>query len=173
MNRPDQRYNVQAGLPQGSPVSLVEVASSPISFYTIIGHQQAHTRTTITTTLQESPTPDLAQTFRNHPTGRLLRLGLISPLSASLRLLSRASVYVGCRSLPVTRLLGEPYQGAAQGRSTHGYSLSFNKRHLNSAPRPKLQLPSSERVLSAGLAKIKHDKWGFVIYRCTYQDDHA
>jgi len=36
-----------------------------------------------------------------------------------------------------------------------------------------MQLPSPEHVLLASLAEIKHDKWGFVIYRCTYQDDRA
>jgi hypothetical protein len=73
-------------------------------------------------------------------------------------MLSPASIYIGCRSLPVRRL-----------------SLSLNKRHLNlnSAPQLKLQLPSPESVLLGSLAEIKHDKWGFMIYRCTYQDDHA
>jgi hypothetical protein len=36
-----------------------------------------------------------------------------------------------------------------------------------------MQLPSPENVLLQALAELKHDKWGFVIYRCTYQDDHA
>jgi hypothetical protein len=36
-----------------------------------------------------------------------------------------------------------------------------------------MELPSPERVLLGSLAELKHDKWGFVIYRCTYQDDHA
>lgn len=36
-----------------------------------------------------------------------------------------------------------------------------------------MELLSPERVLLDYLAELKHDKWGFVIYRCTYQDDHA
>jgi hypothetical protein len=34
-------------------------------------------------------------------------------------------------------------------------------------------LPSPQRMLLNSLAELKHDKWGFVIYRCTYQDDAA
>jgi hypothetical protein len=112
----------------------------------------------MTTTLQESPTQDLAQIFRNYPTGRLLRLGLNSFLPASLppRLLSPASAYIGYRALLVTRL-----------------PLSVQKCHFNSSPQRRMESPSPERVLLHSLAELKHDKWGFVIYRCTYQDDHA
>jgi hypothetical protein len=88
----------------------------------------------------------------------LLRLGLTSspPASLPLQLPLPASVYIRCRSLPVRML-----------------SLSFNKRYSNSAPQSKMQLPSSECVLLGSLAANKHGKWGFVIYRCTYQDDYA
>jgi hypothetical protein len=37
----------------------------------------------------------------------------------------------------------------------------------------KMPLPSAHRNILDGLAKLNHDKWGFVIYRCTYQDDQA
>jgi hypothetical protein len=36
-----------------------------------------------------------------------------------------------------------------------------------------MSLPSTQRNILQGLAKLKHDKWGFVIYRCTYRDDQA
>jgi hypothetical protein len=34
-------------------------------------------------------------------------------------------------------------------------------------------LPSPQSVLSKVLTSSKHDKWGFVVCRCTYQDDYA
>lgn len=32
-------------------------------------------------------------------------------------------------------------------------------------------LPSAQRNILDTLEELKHDKWGFVIYRCTYKDD--
>lgn len=37
----------------------------------------------------------------------------------------------------------------------------------------KMPLPSTESQLVEVVDDMKHDKWGFVIYRCTYQDDQA
>ncbi|KAI7483805.1 hypothetical protein KC351_g4901 [Hortaea werneckii] len=34
-------------------------------------------------------------------------------------------------------------------------------------------LPSPQRIVLNTLEHMKHDKWGFVIYRCTYRDDAA
>lgn len=49
-----------------------------------------------------------------------------------------------------------------------------NKRNSSSvADQTKMKLPSPQRVLSEVLTSSKHDKWGFVTYRCTYQDDLA
>jgi hypothetical protein len=36
-----------------------------------------------------------------------------------------------------------------------------------------MTLPSPERVVLNTLEAMNHDKWGFVIYRCTYKDDQA
>jgi len=52
-------------------------------------------------------------------------------------------------------------------------SRPSNKHYSSLASQIKLELPSPDSVLLATLAKAKHDKWGFVVYRCTYQDDHA
>ena len=34
-----------------------------------------------------------------------------------------------------------------------------------------MPLPSAHRNILDGLTKLNHDKWGFVIYRCTYKND--
>jgi hypothetical protein len=34
-----------------------------------------------------------------------------------------------------------------------------------------MSLPSAQRDILDTLEQLKHDKWGFVIYRCTYKDD--
>lgn len=36
-----------------------------------------------------------------------------------------------------------------------------------------MSLPSAQRKILEDLAKLGHDKWGFVIYRCTYRDNQA
>lgn len=36
-----------------------------------------------------------------------------------------------------------------------------------------MQLLSPERMILNTLKQSKHDKWGFVIYRCTYEDDEG
>jgi hypothetical protein len=36
-----------------------------------------------------------------------------------------------------------------------------------------MPLPSPQRIVLNTLEELKHDKWGFVIYRCTYQDDEG
>jgi hypothetical protein len=36
-----------------------------------------------------------------------------------------------------------------------------------------MSLPSSEQVISDWLKNNKFDKWGWVIYRCTYNDDEG
>lgn len=36
-----------------------------------------------------------------------------------------------------------------------------------------MSLLSPQRIILNTLAQWKHDKWGFVIYRCTYQDDRG
>jgi hypothetical protein len=40
-----------------------------------------------------------------------------------------------------------------------------------STPWLKMPLPSAERVTLETLEQSKHDKWGYVIYRCTYRND--
>jgi hypothetical protein len=37
----------------------------------------------------------------------------------------------------------------------------------------KDEAAAPQNVLSKVLISSKHDKWGFVIYRCTYEDDQA
>ncbi|KAK6434550.1 hypothetical protein LTR95_009261, partial [Oleoguttula sp. CCFEE 5521] len=39
--------------------------------------------------------------------------------------------------------------------------------------RGNLPLPSPSRNIHDGLVEDKHDKWGWVIYRCSYEDDVA
>lgn len=36
-----------------------------------------------------------------------------------------------------------------------------------------MKLLSPERMILNTLKQSKHDKWGFVIYRCTYEDDEG
>jgi len=36
-----------------------------------------------------------------------------------------------------------------------------------------MSLPSPQRVIFDCLKNDKHDKWGWVIYRCTYDDDEG
>lgn len=48
-----------------------------------------------------------------------------------------------------------------------------NTRGFTSTVLAKASLPSSQRVMLNTLTEMKHDKWGFVIYRCTYRDDNA
>jgi hypothetical protein len=74
----------------------------------------------MTTTLQESLTLDLAQIFRNYPTGRLLRLGLKSSLPASL--------------LWVSNAYAEAPRGIQQVRYRKGSSSSLSPRERVRAP---------------------------------------
>ena len=46
-----------------------------------------------------------------------------------------------------------------------------NIRRFTSTPWARMTLLSPERALLQLLDKSKHDKWGYVIYRCTYKND--
>ena len=105
------------------------------------------------------PMRTLARITHRGPKGLLSPSELNSFLPASLspRLPSSASVYTGYRPMPVSRL---PFP------SDKRYSSSV-------ADQTKMELPSPQSVLSKVLTSSKHDKWGFVVYRCTSQDDYA
>ena len=110
-------------------------------------------------TLLRSPMRTLARITHSGPNGLLSRPGPNSFLTASLspRLPSPASVYSGYRPMSVSRL-----------------PLPSNSRHSSTvAGQIKMQLPSPHSSLSKVPTSSKHDKWGFVVYRCTYHDDHA
>ncbi|KAK1764214.1 hypothetical protein QBC33DRAFT_547513 [Phialemonium atrogriseum] len=46
-------------------------------------------------------------------------------------------------------------------------------RFFTSSPPAPSRDPSPESQIRDWLRRIKHDKWGWVIYRCTYSDDAA
>jgi hypothetical protein len=80
-------------------------------------------------------------------------------------------------SVPRSLLAKPPLRPSACSKQ---YPLSIlwrtflsNTRHLNSKPAMKMSLPSSQRLVLNSQEAIKHDKWGFVIYRCTYADDQG
>jgi hypothetical protein len=49
--------------------------------------------------------------------------------------------------------------------------LFSNIRQFTSTPRTEMAIPSPESQISRMLKELNHDKWGFVIYRCTYKND--
>jgi hypothetical protein len=101
----------------------------------------------------------LARITHSGPTGSLLHPDLNSFLPASLlpRLPSPALVYTRYNPMLVSRL---PFPS--------------NKRNSSSvADQTKMELPSPQGVISKVPTSSKHDKRGFVFYRCTYEDDQA
>jgi hypothetical protein len=55
-----------------------------------------------------------------------------------------------------------------------GLPFPSNKRESSDfASQIKMELPSPHSALSKVLTSSKHEKWGFVVYRCTSQDDYA
>ncbi|KAI6814616.1 hypothetical protein KC340_g16011 [Hortaea werneckii] len=68
----------------------------------------------------------------------------------------------------VLRTEGQKKENAHENNTT-----SSDIRCFASTLPAKASLPSPQRVILNTLEHLKHDKWGFVIYRCTYQDDKA
>jgi hypothetical protein len=68
--------------------------------------------------------------------------------------LIRASSSIGRRSLLVAPVRAQRFTSSASKATA-------------------MSLPSPERVILECLKNQKHDKWGWVIYRCTYDDDEG
>jgi hypothetical protein len=96
--------------------------------------------------------------FRSRPFGRSLPQGLRSyPLgSHAPKPPSCIAASITHRPLPVSRYIATS--------SIHRFTFRLT------SPTP---IPSDDRLVLEDLKRLKHDKWGYVVYRCTYKDDAA
>ena len=108
---------------------------------------------------KESPTPVLAQIIRSRPVGRLLPTGITPSIFKR-----HASRSVPRVSVSISHRLFSP--AATQNITTSTTRPSKAADYATSS-----LLPSPQSILLHTLQHAKHDKWGFVIYRCTYHSE--
>jgi len=102
--------------------------------------------------------------FCTRPFGRLLPVGLHSSLLAKHAPKSLPSIAASIRHrpLPVSRYIA----------TSNIHRSTF--RLYSPTPIPsddRLVIPSDDSLVLDDLKRLKHDKWGYVVYRCTYKDD--